>query len=158
MDQFSYIAQYYFGFSGIHTGHGAAAREVLAPLLTGRNRILSPTARAYIAQSLAQEGNLESAEREAKTALDGGARAVAFGALALVELRRGRPGEALVLTERASAFQRPQPLAFDRLVPAPDPRRGPSRLSVARTTHTLRSARRATASCGSRRRSTTESR
>ena len=100
MHQFVDLARYFFGLSGIHTGHGAAAREVLAPLLTRRNRILSPTARAYVAQSLAQEGDLESAEREARTALDGGARAVPFGALALVELRRGRPGEALVLAER----------------------------------------------------------
>ena len=98
--QFIDWARFYFGLSGIHTGHGAAAREGLAPLLTGRNRIVSIGARAYIAQSLAQEGDLESAEREARTSLDGGARAVPLGALALVELRRSRPAEALVLAEK----------------------------------------------------------
>ena len=125
--QFIDWARFYFGLSGIHTGHGAAAREGLAPLLTGRNRIVSIGARAYIAQSLAQEG--DSRERGARS--QDLARRRRTGGPARRACSRGAPSQPTRRSARAggegTAFQRPQPLAFDRLVPAPDPRRGPSR-------------------------------
>jgi hypothetical protein len=80
------------------------AIEALSTLQGRRDRLVAATARAYLAQALVQAGDLEGAVREATTAIQGKlARTAASGALALVELRRGRPAEALAFAERGLA-------------------------------------------------------
>jgi eukaryotic-like serine/threonine-protein kinase len=83
IDWFLDLSRFYLGLSEIHTGRGAAAREVLAPLLMRQNRMLASAGRALVALSMAQEGDLEGAEREARTSFDGGGHPL--GTLALVE-------------------------------------------------------------------------
>ena len=73
----------------------------LSTLVSRRDRLLAATARAYMAQALVHAGELDAAAREATTAIEGRlARTAASGALALVELRRGRAAEALAFAER----------------------------------------------------------
>ena len=73
----------------------------LSTLVSRRDRLLAATARAYMAQALVHAGELDAAAREATTAIQGRlARTAASGALALVELRRGRAAEALAFAER----------------------------------------------------------
>jgi tetratricopeptide (TPR) repeat protein len=75
-------------------------------LLDRSDRFMATCARAFIAQALAQTNDLVTAVQEAKASLEEGSafpvtRAVASGALALVELRRGRAADALAFAEHA---------------------------------------------------------
>jgi hypothetical protein len=102
---------FYSDWGALHLALGAVlahrvsdAIESLSTLQARRDRLLAATARAYLAQALVQAGDLDGAVREATTAIEGKlARTAASGALALVELRRGRPAEALAFAERGLA-------------------------------------------------------
>jgi tetratricopeptide (TPR) repeat protein len=96
---------YMSAWSELNAQRPSDAVRALRSLLD-RDAFMAPTARAWLAHALVATGELDDAEREARTSLDAAAmlpaaRSTASVALALVNLMRGRPAEALAFIESA---------------------------------------------------------
>lgn len=98
----------FLGSAKINAGRISEAKEQLLPLMEQQDRFLAAAARARIAHALIGAGEFESATTYAETALESGSdfpstQAAAFGALALIQLRRGQPADALSVVEQGLA-------------------------------------------------------